>query len=208
MKTRLDELEARVEASETEEAKEAEESTATVEASEPTKQDGMSLGSGLYRVQKPSARKKWMRGPSMWETYVLVSRFTNQSNTAQVDYSTKPEELHDLFQNCGPVKRVTILCDKATGHPKGFAYIEFQQRETVPRALLLHDTEFKGRTLKVAPKRTNIPAYWREVRVIPLVLCFHICSFSHLQGRRGGYRGGSGYGRARRGRRGAAFSPY
>ncbi len=37
----------------------------------------------------------------------------------QVDYSTTPEELQEFFSACGTVNRVTILCDKFTGHPKG-----------------------------------------------------------------------------------------
>lgn len=44
----------------------------------------------------------------------------------QVDYSTTPEELLAHFESCGTVERVTIVCDKFTGKPKGFAYLEFQ----------------------------------------------------------------------------------
>ena len=44
----------------------------------------------------------------------------------QVDYSATPEELLAHFEPCGIVERVTIACDKFTGHPKGYAYLEFQ----------------------------------------------------------------------------------
>lgn len=44
----------------------------------------------------------------------------------QVDYTTTPEELLAHFEPCGAVERVTICCDKFTGQPKGFAYLEFQ----------------------------------------------------------------------------------
>jgi len=44
----------------------------------------------------------------------------------QVDYSSTPEELCAHFEPCGTVERVTIVCDKFTGRPKGFAYLEFQ----------------------------------------------------------------------------------
>eukprot|EP00531_Pseudo-nitzschia_arenysensis_P019807 CAMPEP_0116134400 /NCGR_PEP_ID=MMETSP0329-20121206/10624_1 /TAXON_ID=697910 /ORGANISM="Pseudo-nitzschia arenysensis, Strain B593" /LENGTH=127 /DNA_ID=CAMNT_0003629105 /DNA_START=56 /DNA_END=439 /DNA_ORIENTATION=- len=44
----------------------------------------------------------------------------------QVDYGTTPEELLGHFEACGTVERVTIVCDKYTGRPKGFAYLEFQ----------------------------------------------------------------------------------
>jgi RNA recognition motif. (a.k.a. RRM, RBD, or RNP domain) len=38
----------------------------------------------------------------------------------QVDYSTTPEELLAHFEACGTVERVTIVCDKFTGKPKGY----------------------------------------------------------------------------------------
>lgn len=39
---------------------------------------------------------------------------------AQVDYGATAEELEAHFHGCGSVNRVTILCDKFTGHPKGY----------------------------------------------------------------------------------------
>jgi RNA recognition motif-containing protein len=38
----------------------------------------------------------------------------------QVDYGATPEEIQAHFQSCGTINRVTILCDKFTGHPKGY----------------------------------------------------------------------------------------
>lgn len=37
----------------------------------------------------------------------------------QVDYGGTAEELESHFNGCGQVNRVTILCDKFSGHPKG-----------------------------------------------------------------------------------------
>lgn len=37
----------------------------------------------------------------------------------QVDYSATPEELLSHFEACGTVERVTIVCDKFSGRPKG-----------------------------------------------------------------------------------------
>eukprot|EP00002_Diphylleia_rotans_P029342 TRINITY_DN5970_c0_g1_i1.p2 TRINITY_DN5970_c0_g1~~TRINITY_DN5970_c0_g1_i1.p2 ORF type:complete len:205 (-),score=42.66 TRINITY_DN5970_c0_g1_i1:319-933(-) len=81
-----------------------------------------------------------------------------------VDYSTKPDELQEYFQACGTINRVTILCDKHTGHPKGFAYVEFASKDAVDIALSLSDTPFKGRQIKVVPKRTNVPGRGRGRR--------------------------------------------
>merc|ERR1719348_2971452 len=34
------------------------------------------------------------------------------------------EKLEQHFHGCGSINRVTILCNKFDGHPKGFAYVE------------------------------------------------------------------------------------
>jgi len=39
----------------------------------------------------------------------------------QCDYNATPEELQAHFQSCGTINRVTIICDKYSGHSKGFA---------------------------------------------------------------------------------------
>jgi len=44
----------------------------------------------------------------------------------QVEYSSTPEELCAHFEPAGTVERVTIVCDKFSGRPKGYAYLEFQ----------------------------------------------------------------------------------
>merc|ERR1719374_380365 len=74
-----------------------------------------------------------------------------------VDYTATAEELEAHFHGCGSVERVTILCDKFTGHPKGFAYVEFAEPDSVNTAQALDESLFKGRQIKVLPKRTNRP---------------------------------------------------
>lgn len=77
----------------------------------------------------------------------------------QVDYEATPEELQAHFASCGTINRVTILCDKFTGRPKGFAYIEFNDKESIEHAILLDNSLFKGRQLKVVQKRVNEPGF-------------------------------------------------
>jgi len=74
-----------------------------------------------------------------------------------VDYGATAEELEAHFHGCGSVNRVTIHCDKFTGHPKGFAYIEFADKDAVNTAQALDDSLFRGRQIKVTSKRTNRP---------------------------------------------------
>ncbi|KAF2759736.1 RNA-binding domain-containing protein [Pseudovirgaria hyperparasitica] len=81
-----------------------------------------------------------------------------------VDYGASPEEIQSHFQTCGSINRVTILLDKFTGQPKGYAYVEFTEPSLVAQALVLNDSNFRGRQLKVVPKRTNLPGMTRGGR--------------------------------------------
>jgi len=79
----------------------------------------------------------------------------------QVDYTASPEELVAHFEPCGIVERATIVCDKFSGKPKGFAYLEFQTEEAMDNAVKLDGSTFKDRTLKVTHKRVNDPNFFR-----------------------------------------------
>ncbi|GAB5582580.1 embryonic polyadenylate-binding protein 2 isoform X1 [Prionailurus iriomotensis] len=74
-----------------------------------------------------------------------------------VDYGGTAEELEAYFNSCGEVHRVTILCDKFSGHPKGYAYVEFAAESSAQAAVALDKSIFRGRVIKVLPKRTNLP---------------------------------------------------
>lgn len=45
--------------------------------------------------------------------------------------------------------QITIMVDKFTCQPKGFAYMEFADEQNVNNAVLLNDSLFRGRQLKV-----------------------------------------------------------
>jgi len=92
-----------------------------------------------------------------------------------VDYGATAEELEQHFHGCGSINRVTILCNKFDGHPKGFAYIEFGDKDSVQTAMALDESIFRGRQIKVMPKRTNRPGISTTNRP--------------PRGARGGYRG-------------------
>ncbi|KAI1350984.1 hypothetical protein F5Y01DRAFT_135331 [Xylaria sp. FL0043] len=120
-----------------------------------------------------------------------------------VDYSVSPEEIQAHFQSCGSINRVTILLDKFTGQPKGYAYVEFTEPSLVAQALVLNDSVLKGRNIKVTPKRTNIPGMSRG----------RGRGRGGFGGRgfyggRGGYVPRGGYRGGYRGRGHGGFSPY
>ncbi|GAB6029378.1 Polyadenylate-binding protein 2 [Chamberlinius hualienensis] len=119
-----------------------------------------------------------------------------------VDYGATADELEQHFHGCGSINRVTILCDKYSGHPKGFAYIEFADKESVQTSVALDESLFRGRQIKVSAKRTNRPGISTTNRPPK----------GRFRGRGTRPSSYSGFGyrpiRRPRGRRAAWYSPY
>ena len=60
-----------------------------------------------------------------------------------VDYGATAQELEQHFHGCGGIDRVTIMCNKFDGQPKGFAYVEFADKDSVDTAMALDDSLFR-----------------------------------------------------------------
>eukprot|EP00472_Partenskyella_glossopodia_P006359 CAMPEP_0197525312 /NCGR_PEP_ID=MMETSP1318-20131121/10836_1 /TAXON_ID=552666 /ORGANISM="Partenskyella glossopodia, Strain RCC365" /LENGTH=267 /DNA_ID=CAMNT_0043078539 /DNA_START=52 /DNA_END=852 /DNA_ORIENTATION=+ len=108
--------------------------------------------SSEYEAQVSSGGKTSMvsNGPDVDKRSIYVGN---------VEYETTPDELKEFFTPCGVVNRVTIMCNKRTGRPMGYAYVEFKEEDAVTNAVLLDKQEFKGRPLKISAKRTNMPGF-------------------------------------------------
>lgn len=81
----------------------------------------------------------------------------SRSVYGNVDYSATTDELEQHLHGRGSINRITILCYKYDGHPKRFAYGAFTDKDSVQTAMALDDSLFRGRQIKVMPKRTNKP---------------------------------------------------
>jgi RNA recognition motif-containing protein len=75
-------------------------------------------GRGMDRLDGSACAQQDACWP-VWRASGLVPRqpWWGQCLRLQVDYGTTPEELQQMFANCGTVNRVTILTDKF-GNPK------------------------------------------------------------------------------------------
>ncbi|XP_055357649.1 polyadenylate-binding protein 2-like isoform X3 [Paramacrobiotus metropolitanus] len=109
----------------------------------------------------------------------------------QVEYSCTNEELEAHFRPCGQIVRTTIICDRYSGHPKGYAYIEFANKDSVDAAVAMTDTILKDRQLKVVAKRTNQPGMGTAARRARRPYR------GYMRSRRPSYRGYSPYYRGR-----------
>lgn len=124
------------------------------------------------------------------EETIIVAKDENSIYIGNLTAECTPEDLQNFFSNCGVINRITIMCNKFTGKPKGFAYMEFDEEESVEMAVGLNETELNGQPLVVTKKRKNVP------------------KFILRRGRgRGRGRGGRARGRGR-GRGRGRYSPY
>ena len=73
-------------------------------------------------------------------------------------FSTTQAELEALFGQVGDINEVFLPVDRATGQPRGFAFVEFSDPSVVAEAISRFDgTELQGRALKVNEARERAP---------------------------------------------------
>ncbi|KAG1169613.1 hypothetical protein G6F70_002711 [Rhizopus microsporus] len=64
-------------------------------------------------------------------------------------FTTTKEDLQKHFSTIEKIKSIRLLTDKATGKPKGFAFMEFENAKDMNKALAFHHTFFKKRQINV-----------------------------------------------------------
>lgn len=71
-----------------------------------------------------------------------------------LSYQTTQDELHSAFAAFGGVERVSVVTDRDTGQPRGFAFVEMTDPNAAQTAIAqLNGTELHGRTLNVNEAR-------------------------------------------------------
>jgi RNA recognition motif-containing protein len=71
-----------------------------------------------------------------------------------LSYQTTETELEQAFSAFGTVDRVSVVRDRETGQPRGFAFVEMPNAAEAQKAMAaLNGSELKGRTLNVNEAR-------------------------------------------------------
>jgi len=69
-------------------------------------------------------------------------------------YSVTENDLQDLFAQYGPVIEVNLMLDRATGKPRGFAFVTMETKEAADAATqALNGKDCQGRALTVNEAR-------------------------------------------------------
>lgn len=75
-----------------------------------------------------------------------------------IPFAAGEDDLRDLFSRFGQIDSVYIVTDRATGRPRGFAFVEMVNDEDAQKAIgELDQTEFQGRRLAVNEARPRTP---------------------------------------------------
>jgi cold-inducible RNA-binding protein len=71
-----------------------------------------------------------------------------------LSYQATEDELHSAFSQHGAVERVSIVTDRATGQPRGFAFVEMTNKAEAEAAIAhLNGAELHGRAMNVNEAR-------------------------------------------------------
>jgi RNA recognition motif-containing protein len=71
-----------------------------------------------------------------------------------LSYNATENDLQDLFAQFGPVTDVNLMLDRATGRPRGFAFVTMATKEGAEAAIAaLNGKDFGGRNLTVNEAR-------------------------------------------------------
>ncbi len=74
-----------------------------------------------------------------------------------LSHEVTEDELRAAFEPFGPVESVTLAKDKATGKPRGFAFVEMSDRAKAGAAIAgLSGKELRGRMLTVSEARARL----------------------------------------------------
>ena len=64
-------------------------------------------------------------------------------------FSATDESVRTLFATHGTVEKVSLITDRDTGRPRGFAFVEMSNADAARAMQALNGTDFDGRSLKV-----------------------------------------------------------
>jgi len=75
-----------------------------------------------------------------------------------MSYDTTADALRELFEAYGEVEEVSVITDRATGRPRGFAFVEMADTEAANAAIAALDGQnVDGRTLRVNEAKPREP---------------------------------------------------
>ena len=64
-------------------------------------------------------------------------------------FTATEEAVHALFSKHGTVEKVSLISDRDTGRPRGFAFVEMSNADASRAMQALNGIDFEGRALRI-----------------------------------------------------------
>jgi nucleolin len=106
----------------------------------------------VLTVNEAKERKPISRENSKTESRYVPG--TSKLYVGNLPYSVTSDELEELFSSAGKVLDISMIVDKETKRPKGFAFIEMCDCESAEKAVkIFNEKEIGGRSMSVNSAR-------------------------------------------------------
>lgn len=64
-------------------------------------------------------------------------------------FTVTEEHIRTLFASHGTIEKISLISDRDTGRPRGFAFVEMANADAARAMQALNGTDFGGRALKI-----------------------------------------------------------
>ena len=72
-------------------------------------------------------------------------------------YYTNERDIKELFRPYGPIHSIIIIEDKDTGYPRGFGFVELEERMAESAICDLENIKVGGRNLRISKAKGRQP---------------------------------------------------
>jgi len=72
-------------------------------------------------------------------------------HVGNLSFEATERRISEAFSAFGPVQKISIMCDRHSGEPRGFAFVEMESDEGAASAIAaLNGTQLEGQTVAVS----------------------------------------------------------
>lgn len=126
----------------------------------------------MQRKKREKAEKaayKLEQGIALWDPHNISTATSDPYKTlfvARINYDTSEAKLRREFETYGPIKKVSMVMDKVTGKPRGYAFIEYEHERDMRAAFKHADgKKIDGRRVLVDVERGRTVKGWLPRRL-------------------------------------------
>lgn len=103
-----------------------------------------------------------MKNISMEDELAQLDRTTRTVQVFNINHKAEERELFGFFRSAGAVADIKIIRDRASGRSKGFAYVEFEDKEAATKALSMSGQELMGQCVMVKSSEAEKNVAWHS----------------------------------------------